>query len=131
MKVQAMDAVRMPRVVSAGIAAGLFAATVAVGMREDASGWLALGFAVMPDLSMLAGIGQPIEKGRMAPRAVPFYNALHSLLGPVALLAAVLAFGWSASWIGAALAWATHIMVDRAVGYGMRTPEGHQRAVSR
>ena len=131
MDVRSMSAVQLPRMVSAGIAAGLFAATVAVGMREDASGWLALGFAVMPDLSMLAGIGQPINKGQMAPRAVPFYNALHSLIGPVALLAAVLAFGGSASWLGAALAWATHIMVDRAVGYGMRTPEGYQRGVSR
>jgi hypothetical protein len=46
----------------------------------------------------------------------------------VLLLAAALAFGWSPSWIGAALAWATHIMVDRTVGYGMRTPEGYQRS---
>jgi hypothetical protein len=120
--------IELPRVIAGGIAAGLFAATVAVGMRGDASGWLALGFAVMPDLSMLAGIGQPINKGQLAPRAVPFYNALHSLIGPVLLLAAALAFGWSPSWIGAALAWATHIMVDRTVGYGMRTPEGYQRS---
>jgi hypothetical protein len=77
---------------------------------------------------MLAGIGQPINKGQLAPRAVPFYNALHSLIGPVLLLAAALALGWSPSWIGAALAWATHIMVDRTVGYGMRTPEGYQRS---
>jgi hypothetical protein len=130
MDVRAMGAVQMPRVLAGGIAAGLLAATVAVGMREDASGWLALGFAVMPDLSMLAGIGQPIEKGRMAPRAVPVYNALHSLIGPVALLAAVFVFGWNPSWLAAALAWATHIMVDRAGGYGMRTPEGYQRAAA-
>src|SRR5688572_8969131 len=103
MDLRSMNTVRMPRVLAGGIAAGLFAATVAVGMREDASGWLALGFAVMPDLSMLAGIGQPVEKGRMPSRAVPVYNALHSLIGPVALLAVVVAFGWSASWLGAAL----------------------------
>ena len=128
MVMESVFPLQLPRIVSGGIAAGLLAATVAVGMREDASGWLALGFAVMPDLSMLAGIGQPIDKGRMAPRAVPFYNALHSLIGPVLLLAAALVFGWSPSWIGAALAWATHIMIDRAVGYGMRTPEGYQRS---
>ena len=81
MDLRSMNAVRIPRVLAGGMAAGLFAATVAVGMREDASGWLALGFAVMPDLSMLAGIGQPVEKGRMPSRAVPVYNALHSLLG--------------------------------------------------
>jgi hypothetical protein len=61
------------------------------------------------------------------PRAVPFYNALHSLLGPAALTVATAAFGWSNLWFVAALAWTTHIAIDRAVGYGMRNRNGFQR----
>lgn len=116
------------KLVTGAIAAGLAAATIAAGMRDDASGWLALGFAIAPDLTMLAGIGQPVQKGQMAPRAIPLYNAAHSLIGPIALFAGALALGANWSLIGAASAWAAHIMVDRTVGYGMRGPDGFQQS---
>jgi uncharacterized protein DUF4260 len=29
--------------------------------------------------------------------------------------------------LAAALAWAVHVSLDRAIGYGLRTPEGFQR----
>lgn len=118
------------KLVAGAIAAGLTAAAIAVGMRDEANGWLALGFAIAPDLTMLAGIGQPVQKGQMAPRAIPLYNAAHSLIGPVALFAGALALGPNWSLIGAALAWASHIMVDRTVGYGMRGPDGFQQSAS-
>lgn len=118
------------KLVTGAIATGLAAATIAVGMRDDASGWLALGFAIAPDLTFLTGIGQPARKGQLPPRAVPFYNAAHSLIGPIALLAGALALGPHLSLVGAGLAWATHIMVDRTVGYGMRGRDGYQEAAS-
>lgn len=118
------------KLISGVIAGGLAAATIAVGMRGDASGWLAAAFAIAPDLTFLAGIGQPVQKGRMASRAIPFYNAAHSLIGPIALFAGALALGTNWSLIGAALAWATHIMVDRTVGYGMRGADGYQQSTS-
>lgn len=117
-----------PRPVAAVIAVALIVATIWVARRDDANGWVALGFAIMPDLTFLAGIGQKVAKGQLPPRAVPFYNAAHSLIGPIALLIVALLLDWSPTWIGAALAWATHIMVDRAVGYGFRTPEGYRRS---
>lgn len=107
------------------LAAALAGATITTLVATDASGWAALGFAVMPDLALLAGMSSGLEKGRLHPRAVPLYNALHSFIGPVALGTASLALG--PTWLAAALAWGTHIAVDRAVGYGMRTPEGFQR----
>lgn len=116
------------KLVTGAIATGFGAATVAVGLRDDASGWLAIGLAIMPDLSFLAGIGQPVQKGQMPPRAIPFYNAAHSLIGPVALLAGAAALGPNMSLVGAGLAWATHIMVDRTVGYGMRGRDGFQES---
>lgn len=118
------------KLMSGIIAGGLAVATIAVGMRSDASGWLAAAFAIAPDLTMLAGIGQPVQKGQMAPRAIPLYNAAHSLIGPVVLFAGALALGMNWSLIGAALAWAAHIMVDRTVGYGMRGPDGYQQPKS-
>jgi len=111
---------------SYGLLAAAFAgATITTLFATDASGWAALGFAVMPDVALIAGMSSGLEKGQLHPRAVPLYNALHSFVGPVALGAASLALG--PTWLAAALAWGTHIAVDRAVGYGMRTPEGFQR----
>ena len=107
------------------MAATLTGATIATLFATDASGWVALGFAVMPDIALVAGMSSGLEKGQLHPRAVPLYNALHSFVGPVALGAISLALG--PTWLAAALAWGTHIAVDRAVGYGMRTPEGFQR----
>jgi hypothetical protein len=119
------------KLVSGAIAAGLAAATISVGMRDDANGWLAIGFAIMPDLSFFAGIGQPVQKGQMPPRAIPFYNAAHSLIGPVTLLAGAVALGPNMTLVGAGLAWATHIMVDRTVGYGMRDRDGFQESAGK
>ena len=50
---------------------------------------------------------------------------------PVAgpLLLAIAGLLWlGPPWLVGALAWATHIAVDRALGYGPRTREGFRRA---
>jgi hypothetical protein len=108
-----------------GIAASLLAATV-LQVHDHGGGWLALGFALMPDLGLLAGAGRGLDKGQLAPRAVPIYNALHRFAGPVLLGGLVLAGVVPAVWLAAALGWALHISIDRTAGYGLRGSDGFQ-----
>lgn len=90
-------------------------------------GLLAPALWLVPDLTMLAGIGPGMPRdGRMPPRAVPFYNAAHALAGPLVLTAAGVVAGPAA--LGLGLTWLSHVLVDRAAGYGLRTAEGFQRA---
>ena len=83
-------------------------------------------FAIGPDLALLFGISSTLEQGQLHPRAVRLYNALHSYWGPGLLAAAVIVL--PAGYLIGALAWAFHISLDRAVGYGMRTRDGFQRS---
>lgn len=86
----------------------------------------ALALWLVPDLTLLAGMGSgPGEQGRLAPAAVPAYNAVHALPGPVALTLAGLLAGPAV--LGAGVLWLSHVTLDRAMGYGLRTPEGEQR----
>ncbi|MBO1333193.1 DUF4260 family protein [Streptomyces sp. VRA16 Mangrove soil] len=101
-------------------------------------GWLAgtaaLAFLIAPDLTFLAGIGTDpvtLEKGQLPPRAVPFYNAAHRALIPLALMAAYMmgpGFLQMPALFAALCGWLAHISYDRAFGYGLRTKEGFQRA---
>lgn len=103
---------------TAGLGA-LAAATVLIGFLAPAL-WLA------PDLTMLAGLSRDMPRdGRMPARAVPFYNAAHALAGPLALTAAGLLAGPLV--LGLGLTWLSHVLIDRAAGYGLRSPEGFQR----
>ncbi len=106
----------------------LLAAVVAETMARSTGWWLILAFALTPDLAfVLGGSGRGLVRGQMHPRSVPVYNALHRFGGPVAL--GVLAAGGlvPAALLVGALTWAFHIAFDRAVGYGLRTPDGFQR----
>ncbi len=86
-----------------------------------------LAFWLVPDLALLAGISREHnDAGRLAPRAVPLYNALHAFAGPIALVALGAATGPALLAIG--LVWLSHVLVDRAAGYGLRAPDGSQRA---
>jgi hypothetical protein len=118
---------RLSRALWAVIALALLAATV-YAAREAEAGWIALGFGLMPDIGLIAGLSRHIEKGRLHPRAVPLYNALHMLIGPAILLLITLS-GVIGEWgYAAALAWATHVAVDRALGYRLRAPDGSIRS---
>lgn len=103
--------------------------TAAVAMVVDhGSGLLVLiAFAIGPDLALLAGAGRGLQRGQLHPRAVPLYNALHTVAGPVALGLLAIATGTASLQI-AALAWGFHVALDRAVGYGLRTRDGFQRS---
>ncbi|WP_338742652.1 DUF4260 family protein [Actinomadura luteofluorescens] len=97
-------------------------------------GWLAallaLAFFIAPDLTFLVGLrdARTVERGRLQPRAVPFYNAAHRALVPLALMV-VYTFTpmtWAPLFAGLC-GWLAHISFDRAFGYGLRTKEGFQR----
>lgn len=105
------------------LGAALAATLVVLG----GGGRQALAFVLLPDVALLAGIAPGLARGQLHPRAVPLYNVLHHPAGP--LLLGVAALLWlGVPWLAGALAWGLHIAVDRAVGYGPRTPEGFQRA---
>src|SRR5690348_16636217 len=76
-----------------------------------------------PDVALLGGMGC----GRLNPRAVPLYNVLHVYGLPMVLMAVAATGVIALGWFVLGLAWATHVAVDRALGYGLRTPEGYQR----
>jgi membrane-bound metal-dependent hydrolase YbcI (DUF457 family) len=100
--------------------------------------WQLWAFALAPDLSFLAGMGRGggLQRGQLHPRAVPVYNAAHRLWPPLALggiLAALILLGLlprasAIAWLAGACAWIAHIGSDRALGFGLRDPQGFQRA---
>ena len=109
------------------LAALLGGALAAALIVPGGGGRQAVGLGLAPDLALLAGIAPGLARGQLHPRAVPAYNALHHFAGP--LLLGLVALLWlGVPWLAGALAWAVHIAVDRAVGYGPRTPDGLRRA---
>lgn len=113
------------RVTQAALAAVLAGALVAQIVAEPGTWPWLVAFALAPDLPLLAGMGHGGVHGRINPRAVPAYNALHVYQGPVLLGAAAIALGPAA--LTGALAWGLHIAADRTAGYGLRTRSGDQR----
>jgi hypothetical protein len=95
-------------------------------VRQATGYWQFAAFGLGPDLALLAGGGRGLARGQLHPRAVPLYNALHRFWGPAALTVAVVAV-LPLGYLVGAIAWAFHIALDRAVGYGLRTPDGFQR----
>jgi hypothetical protein len=86
-----------------------------------------LVFGIVPHLTVLVGIGQPHARGQLAPRAVPLFNAMHHPAVPLALLGLALAGVLPPFWLVGALAWLSHIVVDRGFGDGLRTTDGYLR----
>jgi hypothetical protein len=115
------------RLAYAGLATALLVALVYQVWAHGTGYWQLVAFGAGPDLALLLGAGAGLARGQLHPRAVPAYNLLHRLVGPAALLAAALLAGLGPAWVVAALAWALHVAIDRAVGYGLRTKEGFQR----
>ena len=97
-----------------GLALGC--AATALYATTGVSWWLFAPLALVPDLFM-AGYA-------LGPRiGAAIYNAVHSTLAPLTL--AALAYGWGATIVLAvALVWLAHVGFDRALGYGLKLPEG-------
>lgn len=89
----------------------------------------ALGAFIAPDLAFLIGLGDHVEKGSISTKAVPMYNAAHrmTVASSFTLIVGVglvpLGRLSLAALIGG-ISWMAHIAIDRAVGYGLRNPDG-------
>jgi hypothetical protein len=116
------------RVLYAALATVLVLAIVLVLRHDSAGWWLLPALALTPDVALLLGVGRGLAKGQLHPRAVGLYNALHRLWGPLLLAALALFSLIPAMFAIGALVWAFHIAFDRALGYGLRTRDGFQRA---
>ena len=66
-------------------------------------------------------------RGQIHPRAVGLHNTVHRFWGPIALAALAGLGVLSVGFLIGALTWAFHIALDRALGYGLRSGDGHQR----
>ena len=116
------------RMAYAGLGALLLAALVLETVKHGTGYWQIALFGLGPDIALLLGAGAGLAHGQLHPRAVGLYNLLHRFWGPL-LLAALAASGLlPVGFLIGALAWAFHIALDRAMGYGLRTRDGFQRA---
>jgi hypothetical protein len=86
--------------------------------------WIGFAALLLPDVPLLYLNG---KDGRLAPRAVPYYNATHLLAGPIVTLGLGAMLG-SAAVIGVGAAWLVHVTVDRALGYDLRDRTGNIRS---
>lgn len=94
----------------------VLAASVAAYAQFGAGwGWFAALF-LLPDLSFLAYLAGP-RWGALA------YNAAHSYIGAVGLLAAGV-LGASPLLLAVGLVWCAHIGFDRLLGYGLKYSAG-------
>lgn len=96
-------------------------------------GWVivaAVAGFIAPDLSFLAGISGPHQRGRLPRRAVPVYNLLHRpVVAFVVMLTCLIPESPSVAvpLFNFGLAWLLHITIDRALGFGLRTADGWYR----
>ena len=105
-----------------GLAVGVLASTLA---SQHGLGLLPLlVFGIVPHLSALLGVGQPHVRDQLAPRAVPLFNAMHHPAVPLAVVGLAAAGVLSPFWLVGALAWLAHIVVDWALGDGLRSADG-------
>jgi len=109
------------------LAVALLGLVVLEYARHTVGWWPPVVFGAGPDLALLLGAGSGLARGQLHPRAVTLYNFLHRFWSPLALGVVAVAAGLSPVWTVGALAWALHVAIDCAVGYGLRTPDGFQR----
>ncbi|GLK70453.1 DUF4260 domain-containing protein [Ancylobacter dichloromethanicus] len=109
-------AIGAPAVILRAEGLAVFGVGVIAYSALGASWWLFGALILAPDLSMAGYLAGP-RWGAL------LYNAVHSYVGPAMLGAAAYALG--SSLAGAlALIWATHIGLDRALGYGLKYTAG-------
>ena len=81
-------------------------------------------FGIVPHLPVLLSRGQPHAPGQLHRRAVPLFNAMHHPAVPLAVLALAATGTLSPFWLVGAIAWISHIVVDWAMGDGLRSADG-------
>ena len=97
----------------------LFAAALALYVREDFSLLLLLVLFLAPDLSFV-GLAGGERMGAVA------YDAAHTYVGPILLASGALIGEWSLG-VELGLIWLAHIGIDRALGYGLRYPNAFKQ----
>jgi len=118
---------RIGRTAYATLATLLLVAIVLEAVKHGTGYWQIAAFGLGPDLALFYGAASGLEKGRLHPRAVGAYNLLHRFWGPFVLATLASLDLISLGFFIGALAWAFHVALDRAVGYGLRTRDGFQR----
>jgi hypothetical protein len=104
---------------------GLTAFALVEMIRYGGATWFALAFFILPDVALIYGADRTLAPGQLHPRAVRFYNIVHSFWIPVVLMLAGL---WLPPLVfTAGAAWAAHIAWDRGLGFGLRTRKGYQQ----
>lgn len=114
------------RLAYASLALVLLAAVV-LEVSRHGGGWVTAAFFLAPDLALVYGAAPGLQRGRLHPRAVPAYNAVHRLSGPLLLGAAAWVGLVPIAFLAGACAWGVHVALDRSLGYGLRTRDGFQR----
>ncbi|MFC0112842.1 DUF4260 family protein [Kibdelosporangium aridum] len=116
------------RVAWAALALFLLAFLIFEVVKHGGWSWAtALALFIAPDLTMFIDVRSGGD-GRLSPKAVPFYNAVHRPWIPLVVLV-----GYSFSDLDmvplftAGLAWLLHIAMDRTFGYGLRNLDGSRR----
>src|SRR5579871_5452401 len=111
------------------LAAAILLLAAIAGLYEGGSPgvWQLVLFGLGPDVALLLGLQRGLEPGRLAPRAVPLYNALHRPLLPLAMAVAVALGALPGILIAGALTWGLHIAIDRSLGFGLRRRDGRRR----
>jgi hypothetical protein len=75
---------RHGRQLAYGMLAVTLLAVIGFEVVEHATGyWQLAAFGLGPDLALLLGAGGGLARGQLHPRAVPLYNALHRIWGPL------------------------------------------------
>jgi hypothetical protein len=69
---------------------------------------------------MLIGFRSSLARGQLSPKAVPSYNAVHWVWGPLALVVLCFVVLHELALFAGALAWLTHVAVDPRLGFGLR-----------
>ena len=87
--------------------------------------WILL---VAPDIGLVVAplLGPMPGRGAISARAVPIYNLSHTFTIPVLLWLVALVAG-IAPW--PLVGWLIHISADRALGFGLRGPDGGQALI--
>jgi Domain of unknown function (DUF4260) len=105
---------RLPAILLRAEGLVLFAAALALYVREDYSILLLLVLFLAPDLSFV-GLAGGRRVGAIA------YDAAHTYVGPILLASVALIGDWTTG-VQLGLIWLAHIGIDRALGYGLRYP---------
>jgi hypothetical protein len=106
---------RLPRLLLRLEGLVLFAAAIALYLREDFSVLALLLLFLAPDLSFV-GLAGGARVGAVA------YDAVHTYVGPVLLASVSILAEWNVG-VELGLIWLAHIGLDRALGYGLRYPD--------